>query len=154
MAQARTLRKSELKQLIDVTTGCSRYPQRDVTMLLFSHLCGLRVGEIASLRFDDVLDDKSNVLDEITLDASRTKDKRARNIFLPCQMQNHVEEYVASMRERPLHGFLLSTCSPQQGSQGATMRLLFCSSLLLLGARLKREYQWASQAVFPQGKPF
>ena len=81
MAQARTLRKSELKQLIDVTTGCSRYPQRDVTMLLFSHLCGLRVGEIASLRFDDVLDDKSNVLDEVTLDASRTKGKRARKIL-------------------------------------------------------------------------
>jgi integrase/recombinase XerD len=35
MAQARTLRKSELKQLIDVTASCSRYPQRDVTMLLF-----------------------------------------------------------------------------------------------------------------------
>lgn len=97
MAQARTLRKSELKQLIDVTASCSRYPQRDVTMLLFSHLCGLRVGEIASLRFDDVLDDKSNVLDEITLDASRTKGKRARKIFLPRQMQKHLQEYVASI---------------------------------------------------------
>jgi len=109
MAQARTLRKSELKQLIDVTASCSRYPQRDVTMLLFSHLCGLRVGEIASLRFDDVLDDKSNVLDEVTLDASRTKGKRARKIFLPRQMQKHLQEYVASIRERPLHGFLFST---------------------------------------------
>lgn len=49
MAQARTLRKSELKQLIDVTAGCSRYPQRDVTMLLFSHLCGLRVGETSDI---------------------------------------------------------------------------------------------------------
>jgi integrase/recombinase XerD len=109
MAQARTLRKSELKQLIDVTASCSRYPQRDLTMLLFSHLCGLRVGEIAGLRFDDVLDDKSNVLDEITLDASRTKGKRARKIFLPRQMQKHLQEYVASIRERPLHGFLFST---------------------------------------------
>jgi len=62
MAQVRTLRKNELKQLIDVTASCSRYPQRDVTMLLFSHMCGLQVGEIAGLRFDDVLDDKSNVL--------------------------------------------------------------------------------------------
>ena len=55
MAQVRTLRKNELKQLIDVTASCSRYPQRDVTMLLFSHMCGLQVGEIAGLRFDDVL---------------------------------------------------------------------------------------------------
>jgi integrase/recombinase XerD len=59
MAQARTLRKRELKQLIDVTASCSRYPQRGVTMRLLSYLCGLRVGEIPSLGFDDVLDDKS-----------------------------------------------------------------------------------------------
>ena len=109
MAQARTLRKSELKQIIDVIASCSRYPQRDVTMLLFSHFCGLRVGEIAILRFDDVLDDKSNVLGEVTLDASRTKGKRARKIFLPRQMQKLLQEYVASIRERSLHGFLFST---------------------------------------------
>jgi len=107
MAQARTLRKNELKQLIDVTASCSRYPQRDVTMLMFSHLCGLRVGEIAGLRFDDVLDDKSNMHDEITLDASRTKGKRARKIFLPNQMQKHLQEYVASIRERPLFKLIL-----------------------------------------------
>lgn len=109
MAQTRTLRKSELKQLIDVSPSCSRYPKGDVTMLLFSRLCGLRVGEIVSLRFDDVLDDKSNELDEITVNASTTKGKRARKIFLPKQMQKHSQEYVTSMRERPLHGFLFST---------------------------------------------
>ena len=55
MTQAKTLNKTELKQLIDVTNSCSRYPLRDSTMLLFTHLCGLRVGEVAALRFDDVL---------------------------------------------------------------------------------------------------
>jgi integrase/recombinase XerD len=59
MAQARTLRKRGLKQLVDVTAGCIRCPQGGVTMRLLPHLCGLRVGEIASLGFDDVLDDKS-----------------------------------------------------------------------------------------------
>jgi len=56
MAQAKTLNKTELKQLLDVTNSCSRHPLRDSTMLLFTHLCGLRVGEVAALRFDDVLD--------------------------------------------------------------------------------------------------
>ena len=55
MAQAKTLSKAELKQLLDVTNSCSRYPLRDSTMLLFTHLCGLRVGEVAALRFDDIL---------------------------------------------------------------------------------------------------
>jgi len=50
MAQAKTLNKTELKQLLEVTNSCSRYPVRDSTMLLFTHLCGLRVGEVAALR--------------------------------------------------------------------------------------------------------
>ena len=83
MAQARTLLKSELKQLIDVTVSCSRYPQRDVTMLLLSHLCGLRVGEIASLRFDDVLDEKYKVLDGISwMPAKQRANGLARYFFL------------------------------------------------------------------------
>jgi integrase/recombinase XerD len=55
MAQARTLRKCEFKQLIAITAGCSRYPKRDVTMHLISQLCRPRVGEIASLRIDNLL---------------------------------------------------------------------------------------------------
>ena len=47
MAQAKTLNKTEIKQLQNVTNSCSRYPLRDSTMLLFTHLCGLRVGEVA-----------------------------------------------------------------------------------------------------------
>jgi len=66
MAQAKTLNKTELKQLLDVTNSCSRYPLRDSTMLLFTHLCGLRVGEVAALRFDDVLDSNDIVRDEMT----------------------------------------------------------------------------------------
>ena len=88
MAQAKTLSKAELKQVIDVTNACSRYSTCDVTMLLFTHLCGLRVGEVAALRFDDILDSNGNVRDELTLDAARTKSKRARKIFLPKQMSS------------------------------------------------------------------
>ena len=98
MAQAKTLNKTELKQLLDVTNSCSRYPLRDSTMLLFTHLCGLRVGEVAALRFDDVLDANGAVRDEMTLDAARTKSKRARKIFLPKQMQRQLQAYVSSVQ--------------------------------------------------------
>jgi integrase/recombinase XerD len=109
MAQAKTLSKAEIKQVIDVTNSCSRYAARDVTMLLFTHLCGLRVGEVAALRFDDILDARGNVRDEMTLDAKRTKGKRARKVFLPKQMQKQLKAYVASAYKQPLHGFLFST---------------------------------------------
>jgi len=109
MAQAKTLSKAELKQLLDVTNSCSRYPQRDATMLLFTHLCGLRVGEVAALRFDDILDANDTVLDEMGLDAARTKSKRARKIFLPKQMQRQLQAYVRGVAKRPQHGYLFST---------------------------------------------
>ena len=109
MAQAKTLSKAELKQLLDVTNSCSRYPQRDSTMLLFTHLCGLRVGEVAALRFDDILDANGTVRDEMTLDAARTKSKRARKIFLPKQMQRQLQAYVNSLTKQPQHGYLFST---------------------------------------------
>ena len=78
-------------------------------MLLFTHLCGLRVGEVAALRFDDVLDANDTVRDEMTLDAARTKSKRARKIFLPKQMQHQLQAYVRSVAKRPQHGYLFST---------------------------------------------
>ena len=109
MAQAKTLNKAELKQLLDVTNSCSRYAARDATMLLFTHLCGLRVGEVSALRFDDILDVNGAVRDEMTLDAARTKSKRARKIFLPKQMQRQLREYVNSLNKQPLHGYLFST---------------------------------------------
>ena len=48
MAQAKTLRKAELKRVVDVTNSCRRHAARDVTMLLLTHLCGLRIGEAAN----------------------------------------------------------------------------------------------------------
>ena len=109
MAQAKTLNTTELKQLLDVTNLCSRYSPRDTTMLLFTHLCGLRIGEVAALRFDDVLDTNSTIRDEMTLDAALTKSKKARKIFLPKQMQYQLQAYVSSVIKCPQTGYLFST---------------------------------------------
>ena len=109
MAQAKTLIKSELKRLIDVTSSCSRYPQRDVTMLMFTHLCGLRIGEVASLRFDDVVNSKGAVKEEMTLDARRTKSNKARKVFLPKKMQRQLQVYLDGFSSYPKHGNLFST---------------------------------------------
>ena len=78
-------------------------------MLMFTHLCGLRIGEVSLLRFDDILDANGTVRDEMTLDAVRTKSKWARKIFLPKQMQRQLREYTSSVAKRPLHGYLFST---------------------------------------------
>jgi len=109
MPQARTLTKTQIKQVIEVIKSCSRYPLRDTSMLLLTHLCGLRVGEVATLKIDGVVDTDGNVLDEITLSAQVTKNNQARKVFLPKKMQNHLQEYISDMSRIPLHGYLFST---------------------------------------------
>ena len=96
MAKAKTLTKAELKRLFDVTRSCSRYAERDLTMLQLTHYCGMRVGEVASLLVGDVLDADGMVSAEIVLAAHSTKSKRARRIFVPRQMQRQLQQYIHS----------------------------------------------------------
>ena len=75
MAQAKTLTKAELKKLFDVTRSCSKYAERDLTMLQLTYYCGMRVGEVAALRIEDVVDENYKVCAEIVLAAAVTKSK-------------------------------------------------------------------------------
>ena len=103
MAQAKTLTKTELKRVVDVTNSCSRYAARDVTMLLLTHLCGLRIGEVANLHLHDERDTYGTIRTEIRLDAERTKNNHARTIFVPKQMQRQLKNYLKTAREQSLH---------------------------------------------------
>ncbi len=97
MAQAKTLTKAELKRLFDVTRSCSRYAERDLTMLQLTHYYGMRVGEVAALRIADVVDANYKVRTEIVLAASITKSKRARHIFVPRQMHRKLQQYINTL---------------------------------------------------------
>ena len=114
MKQAKTLTKTEPKRTVHVTKTCSRYPERDITMLLLTHLCGLRIGEVASLRIHDVRDTDGTIRTEIRLDAERTKNNHARTIFVPKQMQRQLKTYLTTAPKPSLHGFLFSTQKSQQ----------------------------------------
>ena len=52
-------------------------------MLLFTHLCGMRIGEVVALRVGDVIDDNDEVKGELRLGADQTKGSRARVVFIP-----------------------------------------------------------------------
>ena len=109
MAQAKTMTKQELKRLLDVTRGGGRYMERDVTMLLLTHWCGLRVGEVAALRIADVVDEQHTVKAEIVLAAAVTKSKRARRIFVPKTMQLQLKRYLSELCQTSRHSYLFST---------------------------------------------
>jgi integrase/recombinase XerD len=116
MAQAKTLTKQELKQVVDVTRACSRYAERDVTMLLMTHYCGLRVSEVASLQIKDVLDNNGAVRAEFVLGAERTKSKSARTVFLPSKMQKQLQRYIAGIKLHAQRTYLFITQKNKQFS--------------------------------------
>ncbi len=109
MGQAKTLTKTELKRLIDVTKACSRYAQRDVAMLLLTHWCGMRVGEVAALRVSDVIDANDTVRTEIKLNAAQTKGNAARVVFVPERMRKELKRYLQSATKRAQSDHLFQT---------------------------------------------
>ena len=64
--QAKTLQAQELRRVLDYI-ATRPHALRNRTMLLATHLAGLRVGEVANLRYEDVVDAAGVVRDEIRL---------------------------------------------------------------------------------------
>ena len=69
MAQAKTFTAEEFDALLDFVSKSS-YAMRNRMMILISFWSGMRVGEIASLRIEDVVDTAGKVKREIRLDAA------------------------------------------------------------------------------------
>ena len=81
MSQAKTLTPTELRRVLDYV-ATRKHAARNRAMLLTTHLAGMRVGEVAALRVNDVLDADGKVRSEIRLDADQTKGNFARVVFV------------------------------------------------------------------------
>ncbi len=84
----------------------NKYRQRNRLMLLMTHWSGMRVGEVAALGIDDVLNTDGTVKAEIRLDAKQTKGNHARTVFVNDRLRKEIATYlktiVASDRSKPL----------------------------------------------------
>jgi integrase/recombinase XerD len=93
MAQARTLRERELKQLLQ-NMQYRRHALRNRVMLLCTHWAGMRVGEVAALRYGDVIGADGSINAEIRLSAEQTKGDRARVVYIPEKLRRELLNYV------------------------------------------------------------
>ena len=93
MAQAKTFTAEEFDALLDFVAMRS-YAMRNRMMILISFWSGMRVGEIASLRIEDVVDTSGKVKREIRLDAAQTKGRHARTVFFPAKLAAELQIYV------------------------------------------------------------
>ncbi len=93
MAQARVLTERELRRVLNY---CNTQPHsaRNRTMLLSTHLAGMRCKEVAALRICDVLATDGTIRDEIALSATQTKGNKARSVLLPRKLRDELQGYL------------------------------------------------------------
>ena len=97
MSQARVLNPQELRRVLD-HVATRRHNARNRAMLLLTHLAGMRVGEVAALRINDVLNGDSTIKGEVRLMPEQTKGKYARTVYLNERMQKEIGQYLRVLR--------------------------------------------------------
>ncbi len=68
---------------------------------MFSHLAGLRVGEIAGLRFDDVLETDGSVTDRVHINPAIAKGGVGRTVFVNKRLQREIRRYLEALSALP-----------------------------------------------------
>ena len=97
MAQARTLDELELARVL-AHISTLKYAARNSSMLLLTHWAGLRVGEVACLRWSDVTTTDGLIKDEIRLLPDMTKGRHARTIFVNAKLKAALQDYADQAR--------------------------------------------------------
>lgn len=90
MKQAKVLTKQELKRVLALC-NTMRNGQRNRLALLLSHYAGLRVGEIASLYWNDVIDQSGKIKTDFYLKPENTKANEARQVHLNMLLQKELQ---------------------------------------------------------------
>lgn len=99
MKQAKVLTDKEFKRALTVA-GSMRHGPRNRLILMLSHYAGLRVGEIAHLKLEDVVTAEGKALDKVDLKPLYTKGNRHRSVYLNPKLSRTLEDYVAGLSIR------------------------------------------------------
>lgn len=107
MKQARVLTSAEIKRVLIYCNG-TKYAHRNRLAVLFSHYAGLRVGEIATLTWEQLLDVHGSIRSQFYLAAADTKSNEARLVHINAKL---MAELVAATK------LTKSACGPIIRSQ-------------------------------------
>lgn len=91
--QAKTLNPQELRKVLDYTST-RKHSSRNRCLLYITFLSGMRVGEVASLRYSDVVNADGTIKNEIRLRAENTKANEARTVFVNDRLRKEFEKYI------------------------------------------------------------
>jgi integrase/recombinase XerD len=96
MPQAKTFTPKELRRALDYVST-RKHAARNRAIILMTHLAGMRIGEVAMLKFGDVIERNGTVRNEIRLEAAQTKGDKSRVVFVNERLRKEIAAYLASM---------------------------------------------------------
>jgi integrase/recombinase XerD len=99
MSQAATLTTEQLQVVLDYC-GRTRNPLRNQTIILITHWAGMRIGEVAALRWGDVVAADGTIKSEFRLSAGQTKGRKPRTVLLPQRLRDQLLLYVREQGAR------------------------------------------------------
>lgn len=91
--QAKTLSNDEIRKVLDYVST-RKHSERNRAMIYTIFNTGMRVSEVANLRFKDVVDNEGVIKREIRLCAEDTKTKEARIVFVNDKLHKELTRYV------------------------------------------------------------
>lgn len=94
--QAKTLTPQELRRVLDYV-ATRKHAARNRAMLQIQYLAGLRVGEVANLRYENVVNAAGEIRAEIRLTAEQTKGRHARVVFVSDALAKELRRYIAAV---------------------------------------------------------
>jgi integrase/recombinase XerD len=97
MAQERRLDEQEIQKPLEHVSK-TRHVLRNRAMHLLTHWAGLRVGEVACLRWRDVTDSEGRIKDEIRRLPDMIKGRHPRTVFVSAKLQKILQAYADATR--------------------------------------------------------
>jgi integrase/recombinase XerD len=91
--KAKTLNQQEIRRVLD-HISTRKHAVRNRAILQTSFLSGMRVGEIASLKYRDVVDTEGKIKNQILLTADMTKGSESRIVFINEKLRKELQTYV------------------------------------------------------------
>ena len=125
MAQAKTLNPEDLEKVLSFI-NTQRHVVRNRAMMLLTHWAGLRIGEVAALRWMDVVMPSGKIKDEVRLLSRMTKNQTARTVYVSQRLKEELKRYSNQARciERT-YPFFASQKSPLKGFSANSLAQTF-----------------------------
>lgn len=123
--QAKTLTQQELRRVLDYI-ATRKHSIRNRALVLTSFLSGMRVGEIASLLFSDVVSSDGTIKNEIHLKAEQTKGNEGRTVFVNDRLRKELEVYTSTHKPTNINSkFFYSQKTTSDGFTANTLTQYF-----------------------------